>query len=117
WSQRVAGDHIELVANPEYAGEGPYVEQLIFKYIPDMTVLYTQFKSGDVDLVDQSFITADHYTEARELPDRVVTLETGASLESIYLNLGRPQFKDLAVRQALYAALDRKAIVDTIYYG
>ncbi|MER9068845.1 peptide ABC transporter substrate-binding protein [Mesorhizobium sp. M0902] len=117
WSERVAGDHIELVANPEYAGEGPYVEQLIFKYIPDMTVLYTQFKSGDVDLVDQSYITADHYTEARELADRVVTLETGSSLESIYLNLGRPQFKELAVRQALYAALDRKAIVDTIYYG
>ncbi|TIX49928.1 MAG: peptide ABC transporter substrate-binding protein, partial [Mesorhizobium sp.] len=106
WSQRIAGDHIELVANPDYAGEGPYVEQLVFKYIPDMTVLYTQFKSGDVDLVDQSYITADHYSEARELPDRVVTLETGASLESIYLNLGRPQFKDLAVRQALYAAMD-----------
>jgi peptide/nickel transport system substrate-binding protein len=31
--------------------------------------------------------------------------------------LGRPQFKELAVRQALYAAMDRKAIVDTIYYG
>lgn len=117
WSQRVAGDHIELVANPEYAGEGPYIEQLIFKYIPDMTVLYTQFKSGDVDLVDQSYITPDHYTEAHELPDRLVTLETGSSLESFFLNLGRPQFKDVAVRQALYAALDRKAIVDTIYYG
>lgn len=117
WAQRVAGDHLELVANPQYFGEGPYIERLVFKYIPDMTVLYTQFKSGDIDLADQAYITADHYEEARTLPDRVVTLEPGASLESIFLNLEKPQFKDPAVRQALYAAMDRKAIIDAIYYG
>ena len=33
----------------DYFGEGPYLERLIFKYIPDMTVLYTQFQTGDVD--------------------------------------------------------------------
>jgi peptide/nickel transport system substrate-binding protein len=117
WARRVAGDHLELVANPQYFAEGPYVERIVFKYIPDMTVLYTQFKSGDVDLVDQSYITADHYEEARKLPGRVVTLVPGASVESIYLNLEKPQFKDPAVRQALYAAMDRKAIIDAIYFG
>jgi peptide/nickel transport system substrate-binding protein len=117
WAQRVAGDHLELVANPQYFGEGPYIERLVFKYIPDMTVLYTQFKSGDIDLVDQAYITADHYEEAKTLPGRVVTLEPGASLESIFLNLEKPQFKDPAVRQALYAAMDRKAIIDAIYFG
>ncbi len=117
WAQRTAGDHIELVANTDYVGEGPYLERLVLKYIPDMTVLYTQFKSGDIDLVDQAFITADHYEEANKLPGRVVTLEAGASVESIYLNLERPQFKDPAVRQALYSAMDRKAIIEAIYYG
>ncbi|AFL48837.1 peptide/nickel transport system substrate-binding protein [Sinorhizobium fredii] len=117
WAQRVAGDHLELVANPQYFGEGPYIERLVFKYIPDMTVLYTQFKSGDIDLADQAYITADHYEEASKLPGRVVTLEPGASLESIYLNLEKPQFKDPAVRKALYAAMDRNAIIDAIYFG
>jgi ABC-type transport system substrate-binding protein len=59
WGQRVAGDHLELVANTEYFGDGPYIEQLIFKYIPDLTVLYTQFKSGDIDLVGQLWISPD----------------------------------------------------------
>ena len=108
WGQRVAGDHIELVANPDYFGEGPYIEQLIFKYIPDVTVLYTQFKSGDIDLVGQTYITPDNYEEARNLPGRVVTLVPQGSVESIYLNLERPQFKDLAVREALYTAIDRQ---------
>ena len=84
WSQRVAGDRIELVANKDYFGEGPFIEQLIFKYIPDMTVLYTQFQSGDIDLVDQAYITADHYEEAKTLPDRVVSLESSSSICLLY---------------------------------
>jgi peptide/nickel transport system substrate-binding protein len=117
WGQRVAGDHIELVANAEYFGEGPYVERLIFKYIPDVTVLYTQFKSGDIDLVGQTYITPDNYEEARNLSGRVVELVPASSVESIYLNLERPQFKDPAVREALYAAMDRKAIIEALYYA
>ncbi|BCH21658.1 ABC transporter substrate-binding protein [Mesorhizobium sp. L-8-10] len=117
WGQRIAGDRLELVANPDYFGDGPYIEQLIFKYIPDMTVLYTQFRSGDIDIVGQAYITPDNYEEARNLPDRVVTLVPKASVESIYLNQDRPQFKDPAVREALYAAIDRRAIIDALNYG
>jgi peptide/nickel transport system substrate-binding protein len=117
WGQRVAGDHLELVANPDYFGEGPHIERLVFKYIPDLTVLYTQFKSGDVDLVGQPYITPDHYGEAKTLPNRVVTLVPRTSFESFYLNLERPQFKELAVREALYAAIDKEAIIQGLYYG
>ncbi|MEY9538026.1 peptide/nickel transport system substrate-binding protein [Bradyrhizobium diazoefficiens] len=117
WGQRVAGDHLELVANPDYFGEGPHIETLVFKYIPDLTVLYTQFKSGDVDLVGQPYITPDHYGEAKTLPNRVVTLVPRTSFESFYLNLERPQFKELAVREALYAAIDKDSIIQGLYYG
>jgi peptide/nickel transport system substrate-binding protein len=117
WGQRVAGDHLELVANTDYFGEGPHIERLVFKYIPDLTVLYTQFKSGDIDLVGQPYITPDHYGEAKSLPDRVVTLVPRPSFESFYLNLERPQFKELAVREALYAAIDKESIIQGLYYG
>ena len=33
------------------------------------------------------------------------------------MNLGHPVFQDLAVRQALYYAMDKKSIIDAIYYG
>lgn len=117
WGQRVAGDHVELVANPDYFGDGPYIEQLIFKYIPDNTVLYTQFKSGDIDLVGQAYISPDNYAEASTLPERVVTLVPKTSVEMFYFNLERPQFKDHAVREALYLAIDRQAIIDALNYG
>lgn len=117
WGNRVPGDHLELVANREYFGEGPYIDRLIFKYIPDVTVLYTQFKSGSVDLVGQVYISPDNYDEAKKLPGKVVEPVLGSSVESFYFNLGRPQFQELAVRQALYAALDREAIIGAIYHG
>lgn len=117
WSNRIAGDHLELVANTDYYGEGPYVERLVYKYIPDLTVLYTQFKSGDVDIVGNQYITPDNFEEAKSLPGKVVKVVPTATVESLYLNMGRPQFQDPAVRQALYAALDKQTILDVLYYG
>ncbi|MDD7973011.1 peptide ABC transporter substrate-binding protein [Roseinatronobacter alkalisoli] len=117
WGRRTAGDNLVLQANPDYFGEGPYIEELIFRYIPDMTVLFTQFQSGDIDIVGRSYITQDNYEAANALPDRVVDLVSTPSVESIYLNMERPQFQDPAVRQALYLALDRGSIIDVLYYG
>src|SRR5690606_10863200 len=85
--------------------------------IPDMTVLYTQFKSGDIDVTGNAYITPDNYAEAKELANRVVMLVPKSSFESFYLNLDRPQFKEQPVREALYAAIDKTAIIDAIYYG
>lgn len=117
WGSRTAGDHLELVANPDYFGEGPYIERLIYKYIPDLTVLYTQFKSGDIDIAGSQYITPDNYEEAKSLPGKVVEVVPSPTVESLFLNMERPQFKEKAVREALYAALDKQAIIDALYYG
>lgn len=117
WGSRKAGDHLELQANPDYFGEGPYVERLIYKYIPDLTVLYTQFKSGDIDIISNQYITPDNYAEAKDLPGKVVEVVPQATVESVFLNMEKPQFQELAVRQAIYAALDKQTIIDALYYG
>lgn len=117
WGSRVAGDHIELAANADYFGEGPYIERVIVKYIPDLNVMYTQFKSGDIDVTGLQWITPDHYEEAKNLEGKEVSLVPGSTVESFTLNMERPQFKDLAVRQALYHAIDKQSIIDALYYG
>ncbi|WP_062202616.1 peptide ABC transporter substrate-binding protein [Aureimonas sp. AU12] len=117
WVNRVAGDHIELAANTDYFGDGPYLERFIFKYIPDLNVLYTQFKSGDIDVVGLQWITPDHYEEAKALDGKDILLLPRGTVESVTFNMEKPQFKDLAVRQALYHALDKQTIIDALYYG
>ncbi len=117
WVERVAGDYILLEANEDYWGEGPHLERLIFKYIPDLTVLYTQFKTGDIDVIALQGITPDHYEEAKKLEGKEIVLAPSSAMESFSLNMGRPQFQDPAVREALYLALDKETIIDALYYG
>lgn len=117
WSERTAGDHITLKANTDYFGEGPYVEQLVFKYIPDLNALYTQFKTGAVDYIGIQGIPTNYYAEAKTLDKVVVHVGPSPSIEQIRMNHGRPQFQDRAVREALYLAIDKKTIIDKVYYG
>lgn len=117
FKERMAGDHIELEANADYHMDGPYLKTLIIKYVPDLNVMYTQFKSGDIDVIGLQYISPDHLAEAEKLPNKIVTVAGTATFESIGLNMTRPQFQELAVRQALYAALDKTSIIDALYYG
>jgi peptide/nickel transport system substrate-binding protein len=117
FGSRVAGDHLVLQAYPGYHGGAPALERVIFKYIPDLTVLYTQFKAGAIDVTGLQGISAEFYAEAKGLPGVSVLVHETPSVEYIYFNHGKPQFTDLAVRQALYYAMDKKAIIDQIYYG
>ena len=117
WGERQAGDHVTLTANEHYFGTGPYLERVVFRYIPDLTVLFTQFQTGAVDYTGIQGITADHYAEAKKLPDRTIVAGVSPFVESITMNLGKPVFQDLAVREALYAGMNKQAIIDAIYYG
>lgn len=117
FEQRVAGDNITLQANPNYHGPGPYLDTVIFKYVPDLNVLYTQFQTGEIDATGIQGITAENFAEAQTLEGKVIHNEPTGFVEFIYMNHGNPVFQDLTVRQALYAAMDKQNIIDTIYYG
>lgn len=116
-SERIPGDRIEFVPNTEYFGEGPYLEKFIIKYIPDLTVLYTQFQTGDIDVLGLAWITPDNYDEASKLPERVVEVMPSSAVECIAFNTEHPVLKAREVRQAVYYALDKATIIDQLYYG
>jgi peptide/nickel transport system substrate-binding protein len=117
WQERVSGDHITLLANDSYFGDGPLLATAVYKYIPDLTVLFTQFRTGDIDYIGLQGISADHYDEAKKLADRTVVNAPESFIECFYFNLGLPQFQDRAVRHALYAAYDKDSIIQQLYYG
>jgi peptide/nickel transport system substrate-binding protein len=117
FASRVAGDHLVITANPSYHGGAPYLERIIFKYIPDLTVLYTQFKTGAIDVTGLQGISAEFYSEAKTLPGVTLHLHPSPSVEYIYFNYGKPWFKERPVRQALYHAMDKRAIIEQVYYS
>jgi peptide/nickel transport system substrate-binding protein len=117
FKDRVAGDHISFVANPRYHGTGPYLQALIQKVVPDQQVLYVQFQTGEVTIYDLQGIPPELYSQATALPSRHVAITAQPFVEFIYFNLGKPQFREKVVRQALYLAMDKRTWINTIYYG
>ena len=117
FEERVSGNYIMLRANEDYWGEGPHLEQVVFKYVPDLTVMYTQFRTGDIDVIGLQGIMPDRLEEAQQLDDREIVVAPAAFLESISFNMGKPQFQEHAVRRAMYHALDKETLIELIYYG
>jgi len=115
--KRVAGSHMVYKKNPDYHRGAPAIDTVIHKFVPDQTVLYTQFKTGEVDVLGLHGVPPERFEEARGYPGRD-TLETPAPwVEFIYFNCGKPQFKEKVVRQALYYAVDKQKWIKDIYYG
>jgi peptide/nickel transport system substrate-binding protein len=114
---RKTGDHVLLEANPDYFGKGPSLNRLIFKYVPDLNAMYTQFKTGEIDYIGLQGIPANFYKEATALAGRRIQVATRAGVENLTLNLAHPVLAEKAVRKALNIAIDRQSICNLVYYG
>jgi peptide/nickel transport system substrate-binding protein len=117
WGERVPGDHILLNARTGYHGRGPYLERVVFKYIPDLTVLYRRFRDGQIDYAGLQGILPSFVQEAKSLKGRKVFVSAISSVEHIAPNLEFGPFADRAVREALYLAINKQTIIDTLNYG
>ena len=105
-----------VVAHLLYHMACSLLERLIFKYIPDLTVLYTQFKGpGRSLLTGMQGISAESPEPGQALT--VVTVHCTPRLRGIHRlrTTASRCSKDRAVRQALYLAIDKQAIIDQIY--
>jgi len=114
---RAAGEHITLAANRAYHGPGPYIDRLIFKYVPDLTVLFTQLKTGEIDITGLQGIPVDLYPEAKTLTTITLYVDPSTAYEAVAPNHLLPMFKDQRMRQALYYAMDKRPIVEKIWLG
>jgi peptide/nickel transport system substrate-binding protein len=112
-----AGDHITLEANRAYHGPGPYLDRLIFKYISDLTILFTQFKTGEIDVTGIQGIPVDLYPEAKTLKNITLFVTPSTTYDCIAPNFLLPLFQDKRVRKALYHGMDKRPIVEKIFLG
>jgi len=115
--ERVAGSHIIFKRNPEYHGGPPKLETVILKFVPDQTVLYTQMKTGEIDVMGPMGIPRERYSEAQKLEHIDIMITPSLFYESLLLNCHKPYFQDKRVRQSIAMAIDREKIVRDVYYG
>lgn len=113
FKERQKGDHITLVANPNYWRGKPKFDQWILKVVPDANVEALQLKTGEVDY---SIVQPDAMQELQQSGLDIKAF-FAHGFDFLTYNEQRPLFQDARVRQALTYALDRNQIVDQVLFG
>lgn len=106
---------LTLVPSAPPAGPRPTLERVTFRVLPDQAAQIRQLRSGEVDVV--LFVPP---AEAAALDaDPAIQLHAYPANQYTYIgwNLDRPLFADAAIRRALTQAIDREALVETLWYG
>ncbi|MEM1247848.1 MAG: ABC transporter substrate-binding protein [Acidobacteriota bacterium] len=106
----------ELRANPLYYEEGlPKIERILFREVSETSSLFSQLLAGELDFI-QTMRPAD-IAEAEAREDLQVLTHDQRQYTFISWNVGKPLFEDPTVRNAMTLAIDRDAIIETLWLG
>jgi peptide/nickel transport system substrate-binding protein len=115
------GDNLVLERNPDYWDEGkPYLDRLVFRFIPDPATRAAALESGEAHIVPQNLIPMADLERLEATGEFDVTTkgyEFLNEMEMIEFNLDDPVMKDIRVRKAIAHAIDREWIVENILFG
>ena len=113
-----AGTRITLEANDLYFKGRPYLDEVIYRIIPDGTTMFLEARAGKLDFIG---LSPQQYLRQTSGPKWDENWKKYKYLSSAYtylgMNMKSPFFKDRKVRQALSYAIDRKGIVKGALLG
>jgi peptide/nickel transport system substrate-binding protein len=107
---------VTLVRNPHYWGRPASIDRVVFRYYTDPNALVNAELAGDVDIIDnvqapelmREFDNRKRYTVVQGLTNGKVLLS---------MNNARPPLNKRLVRQAITYAINRPALLKTVYAG
>jgi peptide/nickel transport system substrate-binding protein len=107
---------VVLRRNPRYwRPDRPYLDRIVFRIIPSQASQLAALLAGEIDFMvgvaprDASRVQAN--------PRLALLPSWSRSWIAVAWNTQRQLFADAAVRRALTLAIDRQAIVDTLWFG
>jgi peptide/nickel transport system substrate-binding protein len=111
----VPGSHLIVEANDNYYGEGPYLDEIIFKFVPNENALLVQLKTGEIDIFDNANIS--FLDQIVKIPGIHVYRTSALMYEHLDLNTQDEALSDKRVRRAIALAIDKKEIAERVYNG
>ena len=95
--------------------ERPRLDSVVFRVIPDLSNQLAQLAAGTLDYVEQA--PPSRAAELRAARNTQLLSYWTRQYGFLEWNLAKPLFADAEVRRALTQAIDRQAIVDTLWFG
>jgi len=108
---------VVLNVNKNYFGKVPKIEKIHYKFVPDPTTSFYMLKQGQLDLGGLTPIQVDRQLGDKFKSDFTIYEREARSYTYIGFNLKHEKFKDKRVRQAINLAIDKKELVDILYFG
>ncbi|MBE2237253.1 MAG: peptide ABC transporter substrate-binding protein [Caldilineaceae bacterium] len=111
-------EHVRLEPNPFNTGFSPYISALEFDFYPDYGTMVAAFDAQQIDGLSTLLPSEVNSAAAHDDVQTFSSIEFG--YENILLNVNNPNapfFQNIAVRQALLYALDRKQLIDEVLSG
>ena len=112
--RRLPREKIVFRAFEDYHGGRPAVDEIHWYDVPEDATKLIGLEKGTFDIVMPNLITPDVKNQVEAMG--AVLDERGPSGQfRFYFNATRPPFDDIRVRQAFMHAIDRQAIIDTLW--
>ncbi|NDV22534.1 peptide-binding protein [Desulfovibrio sp. JC022] len=114
----VSGRRLVLEANEDYFEGRPYIDELVYRIIPDLSTQFLELKSGSLDTMGLTPQQYSFQTQGGNW-DRDFQKFKYLSFSYDYLgfNMESPFFKDVRVRRAINYAIDKEEIVKGVLLG
>jgi len=111
------GDSVVMVKNPDYYLSGlPYLDKVIFKFIPDPSTQLAALRAGDVDVI--AYDLSPENAALLEKDPRFKVLKGHTTTEVILaINNSRKPLNDVRIRKAINFAIDRQAVIQGAVAG
>jgi peptide/nickel transport system substrate-binding protein len=108
----------KLVANGNYVDGKPGIEHLTLQFYSDYSSALRALESGQADgLMVREPVTEAQVAALRSVKNVQVAEPQGGDYSVLYLNNDEATFSDPRVRQAISFAIDRKTLVDRVFFG
>ena len=115
------GQYIIAERNPDYWRKGfPYLDRIVWKFIPDKTAAAMALETGSVDLSAYTSLTLSDINRLREHKDFNVSTkgnEGNAVQNTVEFNFRRKELADIRVRRAIIHAINTDFFIENLLYG
>ncbi len=109
------GDRIEWVANDDYYLGKPKIRRIVGRFTTDENVAENQLRTHEVDWFWGASTVA--YRRLRDAPALHAALIHYNAFYGVMMNAGRGALRDVRVRRAVSAGIDRELLIGKVAFG
>ena len=106
---------VRFKANPTYWGTKPKLDELVFAITADPTTRMQRLRAGECQVA--AYPAPAEVPDLKADPNLVVMEKPGLNVAYLAYNTLTPPFDKIEVRKALNMAIDKKAILQSVFQG